>query len=620
MVGDVGGTRVRLAAARGYAAGVSRKPHRLVTPVVLVGALALAFGSCGGGRSATTPPIIPPGTARLSWVVQPDGGLAGTDFGAPLRVQLLDAAGQPDAARAPVTLTLVDPAGTAALEGSTTSHPSSDGVAVFDEVRIGRAGRGLQLEARAPGYLSARSVPFDRAASARRRHVILMIADGWGFQQVAATRSYTGRAASYEAFERLAMATWDLDVAARNGTPGYDPSRAWTNLGYVLGAATDSAASATAMFTGIKTRVGRIGVGPEAHPERLMAISELALRNGLGSGAVTSVPISHATPAAWIAHTNSRGNTIAITGEALFGEQREVHGNGDLFAAAPLGQVLFGAGHPRAMGPGYVSDAQLARVRSGAEPDGGWTVIDRYDPRQGPGYDAVAALQRAAADPGVGRLFGLFGGAGGNLPFRRADGSGADPREPTLAQLTTAALRKLGQNPAGFFLMVEGGAVDWAGHANNLDLSVGEMIGFDQAVAAVVAWIEDPTNGSGWDNTLLLVTGDHETGLLSAGPGELPDKPLGAVTAERLAFEQVPRNHVLRMSWDDRDHDLELDFGEEVYWSWNTSGHSNSLIPCFFKGLDADRLRARATAVDPVRGNYCDNTDLYRVMLDVLQR
>ena len=100
-----------------------------------------------------------------------------------------------------------------------------------------------------------------RAASARRRHVILMIADGWGFQQVAATRSYTGRAASYEAFERLAMATWDLDVAARNGTPGYDPSRAWTNLGYVLGAATDSAASATAMFTGIKTRVGRIGVG-----------------------------------------------------------------------------------------------------------------------------------------------------------------------------------------------------------------------------------------------------------------------------------------------------------------------------------------------------------------------
>jgi alkaline phosphatase len=86
---------------------------------------------------------------------------------------------------------------------------------------------------------------------------------------------------------------------------------------------------------------------------------------------------------------------------------------------------------------------------------------------------------------------------------------------PTLAEMSQVALNVLDNNRDGFFLMIEGGAVDWAGHDNQSGRLIEEEIDFNRAVEAVAAWIE---KNSSWDDTLLIVTADHETGYLN-GPG-----------------------------------------------------------------------------------------------------
>ena len=99
---------------------------------------------------------------------------------------------------------------------------------------------------------------------------------------------------------------------------------------------------------------------------------------------------------------------------------------------------------------------------------------------------------------------------------------------PTLAESAQAALAVLQKNPNGFVLVIEGGAVDWASHSNNMDLMIGELIDFNEAVDAVIDWVN--TNDSEWANTLVIVTSDHETGYLTARPGIFQNQPLGEVS------------------------------------------------------------------------------------------
>ena len=368
------------------------------------------------------------------------------------------------------------------------------------------------------------------------------------------------------------------------------------------------------MYTGLKTNIEQISIGPGINGARLQTIAELARRNALGVGAVTTVPINHATPAAWVAHNELRHNFRTIADEMLFGDPSAT--------GAPIGgrgpspllpHVLIGGGHPATFGNGLISLLQLERAALT-----GWTVIDRYGFSRERYGSASTRLREAAAV--ADRLFGLFGSSTGNIAMRKHDGSGLDPDEPTLAEMASAALINLSRHPDGLCLMIEGGAVDWAGHANDMSLMLGEMIGFDEAVTEVIGWIDDPNNGSDWNNTLLIVTGDHETGLLTAGPGIFPDKPLGEVTDARIRAEMIDANSGLKASWDDVNKNGQIDSLEEVYWTWHTIGHANILIPCYFKGLGSDRFAKERVDTDPVRGDYIDNTALYRIMLDALGR
>ena len=150
------------------------------------------------------------------------------------------------------------------------------------------------------------------------------------------------------------------------------------------------------------------------------------------------------------------------------------------------------------------------------------------------------------------------------------------PNVPSLEVMAKAAVEILEQDQDGFFLMVEGGAVDWASHGSNMARMVEENIDFDNAVRAVIDWVEDGSNGSHWQNTLVIVTADHECGHL---------QPVGQVTGDDVIENQC--------------------WGVDCQ-KWGK--HTNSLVPVYAQGVGAEFLSARFS------GDYRDNTDIFRTM------
>jgi alkaline phosphatase len=146
--------------------------------------------------------------------------------------------------------------------------------------------------------------------------------------------------------------------------------------------------------------------------------------------------------------------------------------------------------------------------------------------------------------------------------------------------MSLGAIRTLNQNPEGFYLMIEGGAVDWANHNNCLARMIEEEIDFNNTVQAVIDWVEKNSN---WDETLLTVTADHETGYLWGNKGYFAP----------LAF-----------------------YGEGTLpgYAYNSKGHTNSLVPLYAIGAGSDVFKKLIVGTDLVRGNYVDNTDIFRVM------
>lgn len=460
------------------------------------------------------------------------------------------------------------------------------------------------------GLIFSLGSPTAVAAVPKARYVILMVADGWGANHIDAANSYAGVAPVYQEAPWGAcwMSTYPIGGA-------YDPALAWSDFDYVRQGATDSAAAATALYTGVKVAGGRITVTADGSA-RLQAITEKTRATGMAAGAVTSVQIGHATPGAWMAHNLQRTNGYAITDEGLWGDPNTTGApadsaqyGGHFGPTLPPLDVVIGGGHP-AWNDSYVNNAMRDKLAAESGTPGAFTFVERLSGSP----DGGARLLFAADDPSVIRLVGLFGGSRGQIEYRLADGTGHNPENPTLAQMTQAALTVLARDPNGFVLMIEGGAIDWAAHANLMNEMVGELLAFNAAVQSVVDWVEAENNGSNWSNTLVIVTGDHETGYLTAAPGLFPDQALGPVNADTLALEKVVAVNGRRASWEDGDANGAIDAGETVYWAWNSGDHTNSLIPLYARGVGAGLCAEFATGVDPVRGAYLDLTDVFRVM------
>ncbi len=279
---------------------------------------------------------------------------------------------------------------------------------------------------------------------------------------------------------------------------------------------TDSSASATSMTAGIKTFNDCVNVDFEGRP--VETIAQKLQCQGWSVGAVTSVPFSHATPACAYANNVFRDDYQDLSRDML-----------GLRSASHREQPL--AGLDVVIGTGCGDDVQADKAQGANFVPGNRYIttvdLDAIDVQHGgkyrvvqrtAGVDGRAALATAATEAAVNRqrLLGFFGagvGSKNHLPFRTADGNfdptaGANPAEkyteadvrenPRLPDIARAALKVLGQNPNGFWLMIEAGDVDWGNHDDNIDDSIGAVLDGDDAVKAVTDWIE--THG-GWNDT-----------------------------------------------------------------------------------------------------------------------
>ncbi len=421
---------------------------------------------------------------------------------------------------------------------------------------------------RAAGAWLAALVLSAAAASAEEaRNILLFIADGasWGAWDAASYHEYgeTGRQ-PYDGFEvKLGMTT----RPAGTGAP-YDPGLAWSRdrdadgavagYDYLARGATDSAAAATALSTGETTLNGRIGLDPQGAP--LGLITEAMKAAGKATGTVTTVPYNHATPAAFGARNMSRGNYVEIGDEMIHGRTLD---------------VIMGGGHPGFDASGrrreapdftYVSEATWAALRGEDPPrrliESGAEIADLA----AGGLEVAGpllVLPRGGATLQLGRRAEVVGRSADT-----ASGRAAIDGLPSLATLTTAALQVLSQDPDGLFLMVEGGAVDWAAHAHDLPGLIEEMTDFNRAVAAGIEWVEAR---SSWEETLVVVLTDHGNGLLM-GP-----------EADAVPFQPVRNNGA----------------GALPGVSWQAAGHTaeNTLLRA--QGAGARHLSDRATGRDP---------------------
>lgn len=414
------------------------------------------------------------------------------------------------------------------------------------------------------------------------KNVIVMISDGCGYNQIDAASMYQYGKIGVQVYEhfpfKFGMSTYSADGN------GYNPQSAWGDFNYVKSGATDSASAGTAMSTGVKTNDRAIGVDMNGNP--LKHVAQRAEELGKATGVVTSVQWSHATPASFVAHNVHRDNYEQIAREMVLSSATD---------------VIMGAGHPwfdnngqpkaapntyKYVGGQSTWDA-LAAGTAGGDADGDgiadpWKLIQKRDE-----FRSLMAGDTPKRLIGVAQAYTtLQQGRGGDA---KADPYAVPLNEtvPTLAEMTRGALNVLDNDRDGFFLMVEGGAVDWAGHANQSGRVIEEEIDFNKAVEAVVDWVKENSN---WGETLLIVTGDHETGYLT-GPGSNP------------TWQSLVNNGA----------------GNLPGVQWNSGSHTNSLVPIFAKGDAARFLKGYADQSDPVRGSYVDNTEVAKLIFEVVE-
>jgi alkaline phosphatase len=280
----------------------------------------------------------------------------------------------------------------------------------------------------------------------------------------------------------------------------------------VSGYVTDSAASATTLATGYKTSNGAISTSADGVV--LTTVVEIAEALGMSTGVVTTTRVTHATPACFMAHVNNRGSEAAIAQQVLTSGVDVVLGGGSTY---------------------FTSLDPVAA---------GYTVVETTDELMG---------------VNSGMVLGLF-----NADYMSYD-SLRDPLvEPSVAEMTRKSIELLSGDPDGFFLMVEGGRIDHASHDNNFDLTMGETFAFDAAVLEALEF------ASGRNDTLVVVTADHETGGLLI---------IGGYTTS----------------------------GTPQY-KWISDDHTGSMVPVYAYGPMAEMVIG-----------FSDNTDIGRFLISVIE-
>jgi alkaline phosphatase len=367
---------------------------------------------------------------------------------------------------------------------------------------------------------------------------------------------------------------------------GYNSLNMWKSFNYIkeddnyLGF-TGSAAAATALYTGVKTTRGRLGMTWDEVP--LPGIAEIAHALGKSTGVVSSVQLSHATPGAVWSHKKNRNMYADIANEMIYYSGLD---------------VIMGCGDPM--------DGTEYKYVGGEKT---WADITDKNGANGFFYiHDVSTFENLAK----GRIQGGIPVKVIGIPHATRTLSDNPGDVPTLETMVMGAIRVLSRNPKGFFLMIEGGAVDWKNHYNDIDAMVKEQASFNNTVAAVKKWVEIK---SAWKETLVIVTSDHECGMLW-GPGTYTDNDCGQ--ADKCTAGYYDSGIDTFNGW----HHIKNNGKDQIPGvQYGSKGHTRALVPVFAKGLGAEMLLDLVDGVDAKAGSfwgfsgqYIDNTDIFTVM------
>lgn len=456
--------------------------------------------------------------------------------------------------------------------------------------------------------LSVTSYSAAQAQDSPAKNVILLITDGAGINTWHAASYYRHGALGHEVYDdfdtKVFMSTYPLNTSntptkTNEGAVTFNPSEIWTatpsqsvfegalgkypsyfkGYDYVRADFTDSAAAATALATGVKTYNNAINWSND--DTKLKHIGEYAVESGRALGSISTVQWSHATPAGFLAHNVSR-NSYAELG-------REIVESG-------LATVVMGSGHPFFNKNGEPTEPKDEKAYQYVGGKGTWDKLKagKTDYKLVETKTDFEALAEGKLDLGdKTKVLGTVENSA-TTQFNRsgvAMGNLLD-NQPSLATMTKGALNVLSKDEDGFFLMVEGGAVDWAAHANNLPRLIEEQIDFNTAAEAVVEWVEE---NSSWDETLVIVTTDHGNGLLLG-----PD-------SNAVAYSDI----------------INQGAGALPLVRWNTDTHTRELVPLYAKGkgasffLDVAKKEAGLAAYHVSEENqvFVDNTDVFRASM-----
>lgn len=298
------------------------------------------------------------------------------------------------------------------------------------------------------------------------KYVFYFIGDGMGVNQVNATEMYLAEQEGRIGVKPLLFTTFPVASMATTFSA--------TN------SITDSSAAGTALATGAKTYNGAIGL--DDNKNVLQSVAEKAKKAGKKVGVTTSVSVDHATPAAFYAHQPNRSMYYEIALDLP-------KANFDFYAGGGF------------LKPTTTADKKEAPSIFPIIEQAGYTIargLDEYNAKL-PEAGKMVLIQKEGAEPSC-------------LPYAldRKDG------DMTLAQITESAISFLNKgNKKGFFLMVEGGKIDWACHGNDPATVFNEVVDMDNAIKVAYEFYKKHPK-----ETLIVVTADHETGGLGLGTGK----------------------------------------------------------------------------------------------------
>lgn len=355
------------------------------------------------------------------------------------------------------------------------------------------------------------------------KYVFLFIGDGMSYPQIQATADYLGALADEDYMSALPS------VKERGGAKLDGPAALNFMAFPVAGSAVtydscsfapDSASTATSIATGFKTYSGSINVD-ETATKKYEAISEkVHKQRGMKVGVITSVNINHATPAAFYAHQASRSNYYDI------------------------GLEMIASGFEYFAGGGLLKPADKGKE-------------NLYDLAKKAGYK-VAMTKAEANKLTSGKMILIDE----NLADDDAMAYEID-REKNMASLADYVKKGIAvlENPKGFFMMCEGGKIDWACHANDAATTIHDTLAFADAVQVAIDFAKKHA-----DETLILVTADHETGGFTIGfAGTDYDTFLSLLEMQKISYAKFDSDYVPKYKKDKTRFEVVLDDIEGLF-------------------------------------------------------